>query len=244
VGVAGIGAASLFLLARPTTSYAADHGDAASLATNKAADITDVYTWMSADDAKVNLVMDVNPNAAAGDHFGTNILYVFHVQAFPGFGMTPTAPPTNVICKFAADVSVQCWVGTSEYLAGDPSSTNGLASADGKVKMFAGQRNDPFFFNITGFKNVVAAVEGAAAGLAGLSDGHGCFDLHAAGPSSSNLGAVLVGFLSHQANGTQPAKDDFAGQNVNSIVMQVDKSLFTAGGPVLGVWASTNMIGS
>jgi hypothetical protein len=245
VGVAGIGlAASIILLARARTSYAADHGDAASLATNKAADITDVYAWMSTDDAQVNLVMDVFPNASPGDHFGTNILYVFHVQAFPAYGMAPTAPPTEVICKFAADTSVQCWFGATEYLAGDPSSTNGITTADGKVKLFAGQRNDPFFFNITGFKNVVAAVEGAAGNLGALADGHGCFDLHAAGPGGTNLGAVLVGFLSHQGNGTQPAKDDFAGQNVQSIVVQVDKSLLTAGGPVIGVWASTNMIGS
>ena len=235
--------ACLFVLLAPAASYAADHGDATSLATNKAADITDVYAWMSSDDSKVNLVMDVNPNAASGDHFGTNILYVFHVQASAGYGMTPTAPPTEIICKFAADTSVQCWLG-SEYLAGDPSSTAGISTADGKVKLYAGMRNDPFFFNITGFKNVVAAVEGAAANLGPLADGHGCYDLHAAGPGNSNLGAVLVGFLSHQSNGTAAAKDDFAGQNVNAIVLQVDKSLLTAGGPVLGVWGSTNMIGS
>src|SRR6185437_12255858 len=140
-GAVGIGLAA-------TAVYAADHGDSTALMSNKAADITDVYAWMTTDHTKVNLVLDVTPSAAAGDHFGTNILYVLHVQSFPKYGMTPTAPPTDIICKFASDTSVQCWVGAAEYLAGDPSSTAGLASADGKVKLFAGQRNDPFFFNI------------------------------------------------------------------------------------------------
>ena len=242
-GATGIAlsAAALLLEARP--SYAADHGDAASLATNKAADITDLYAWMSADHSKVNLIMDVSPSAAAGDHFGTAVLYAFHVQASSGYGKAPTAPPTDVICKFASDTSVQCWIGASEYVAGDPSSTSGITSTDGKVKLFAGQRNDPFFFNINGFKHVVAAVEGAASGLGPLADGHGCYDLHAAGPGSSNLGAVLVGFLAHDTNGTDAPMDQFAGKNVNAIVLQVDASLLTAGGATLGVWGSTNMIG-
>jgi hypothetical protein len=236
-----LSAAALLVTSRP--SYAADHGDAASLATNKAADITDVYAWMSADHAKLNLIMDVSPSAAAGDHFGTTILYAFHVQASAGYGMAPTAPPTEIVCKFASDTSVQCWLGASEYVAGDPSSPSGLASADGKVKIFAGQRNDPFFFNINGFKHVVSAVEGAAANLGPLADGHGCYDLHAAGPQGSNLGAVLVGYLAHDTDGTSAPQDNFAGKNVNAIVIQADASLFTAGGSTLGVWASTNMIG-
>lgn len=243
----GIGialSAAALLMTRSNPSYAADHGDATSLATNKAADITDVYAWMTTDHTKVNLVLDVTPSAAPGDHFGTNILYVVHVQSSAGFGMAPTKPPTDIICKFASDTSVQCWIGASDYVSGDPSSTNGLSSADGKVKVFAGQRNDPFFFNINGFKHVVAAVEGSAANLGPLADGHGCYDLHAAGPGASNLGAVLVGFLAHDTDGTSAPMDNFAGKNVNAIVLQVDASLLTTGGTTLGVWASTNMIGA
>lgn len=236
-GAVGMGLAA-------TAVFAADHGDSTALMSNKAADITDVYAWMTADHTKVNLVMDVTPSAAAGDHFGTNILYVLHVQSFPKYGMTPTAPPTDIICKFASDTSVQCWIGASEYLAGDPSNVAGLTSTDGKVKLFAGMRNDPFFFNINGFKHVVSEVEGSAAGLGALSDGHGCFDLHAAGPSGSNLGAILVGHLAHDTDGTSAPMDQFAGKNVNAIVLQVDASLLTGGGQTLGVWGSTNMIGA
>src|SRR5262249_22401973 len=96
----------------------------------KAADITDLFAWMSADKAKVNLVMDVSPDAKAGDSFATDVLYVFHVQAFPGYFMAPTTPPVNVICKFASDTSIECWVGDSEYVKGDPSSSAGLDSDD------------------------------------------------------------------------------------------------------------------
>jgi hypothetical protein len=38
------------------------------------------------------------------------------------------------------------------------------------------------------------------------------------------------------------AKDKFDQQNVLSIVMEVDLSLLTGAGDILGVWASTNSI--
>ena len=230
-GVAGLGLiASVALLLHSRTSFAADHGDADSLATNAAADITDLYAWTNSNHTRLNLVMDVSPNAAAGDHFSTSVLYVFHVQAFAAYGMAPTVGPTNIICKFASDTSVECWVGTSEYVAGDPSNTAGLDSADGKVKVFAGQRNDPFFFNLHGFAHVVTLVEGSTLPA---DDGHGCYDLGATGP-------VLVDALSKDTDGVTAGSDTFAGQNVNAIVLQVDTALLNAGGPILGVWASTN----
>jgi Domain of unknown function (DUF4331) len=232
-GVAGLGLiASVALLLHSRTSFAADHGDADSLATNAAADITDLFAWTNANHTRLNLVMDVSPNAAAGDHFSTSVLYVFHVQAFAAYGMAPTVGPTNIICKFASDTSVECWVGTSEYVTGDPSDTAGLDSADGKVKVFAGQRNDPFFFNLHGFANVVAEVDAAEPTLP-PDDGHGCYDLGVTGP-------VLVADLAKDTNGVDPGTDTFAGQNVNAIVLQVDTTLLNGGGPILGVWASTN----
>ena len=54
---------------------------------------------------------------------------------------------------------------------------------------------------------------------------------------------VLVGKLKTDPTSTPPggvAKDFFAGKNVLSIVLSVDKSLLNAGGPILSAWASTN----
>jgi len=229
-GAAGIALPTVALMLMSRPSRAADHNDSTSIAANKAADITDVYAWMTADHTKVNLVMDVGFNVQGTDNFGTDLLYVLHVRSMAAYN-APTSVPTNIICKFASQVSVECWVGNAEYVKGDPSTM--VSSTDGKVKVFAGKRNDPFFFNISGFKSVVAAVEAATLPT---DDGHGCYNLGATGP-------VLAGLLAKGENGGA-AKDDFAGLNVNALVIQVDASLLTGGGPILGVWGSTNMIGS
>ena len=40
-----------------------------------------------------------------------------------------------------------------------------------------------------------------------------------------------------------PAKDFFAGKNVLSIVISIDKKMLNAGGPIMSAWASTNVGG-
>ena len=40
--------------------------------------------------------------------------------------------------------------------------------------------------------------------------------------------------------GLRTGKDDFLGFNAFAIVVQVDKTLVTRGGPIVSVWASTN----
>ncbi len=215
-----------------TPSYAADHKDGPAVTANPAADITDVYAWMTPDKTKVNLVMDVSPMATATSKFSDQTQYVLHTSAAPGFGMAAAAT-TDVLCQFDAAQTISCWVGGAEYVTGDASATTGLTSADGKVKIFAGLRDDPFFFNITGFRNTVTAVEAAAPGLA--FDGNGCPML--------NMGQsmMLTNTLASGAGGGA-AMDDFGGQNVLSIVIQLDVSLVASTtNPILAVWGSTNL---
>jgi hypothetical protein len=221
------------LLASSPRLHAADHLDAPGVMTNAAADITDVYAWMSSDKSKLNLVLDVSPLAATTSKFSNQVQYVFHLGAGPSFGMPP-AQLTNIICTFATDQTASCWVGTSEYVHGDASATTGITSADGKVKVFAGLRDDPFFFNLNGFKDAVATVDAAEGSL--MFDMAGCPQLNAA-----TAGAV-AGMLNHTMMGTAPPADFFAGKNVLSIVVQVDASLVSSStNKIVGVWGSTNM---
>jgi hypothetical protein len=219
--------------------HAADHKDGPAATADPAADITDIYAWMSTDKTKVNLVMDVYPNAPAGAMFSDAVLYVFHLNSAATFGSTsPTE--TKIICGFAggADAgavattqTATCWVGASEMVTGDASATAGISSTSTKTKLFAGLRDDPFFFNLTGFKATAAAVAAAASSL--TFDPSGCPALDAATAST------LVAQLAHGTAGAAPA-NDFAGQNVLSIVVQVDTTLVTPGGKFLGVWGSTH----
>jgi hypothetical protein len=209
--------------------HASDHKDGPAVTADPAADITDVYAWMSADKSKVDLVMDVYPNAPTGTMFSNAVLYVFHLNSSATFGGTAT--PTNIICGFDTAQTITCWVGSGEMVTGNASVTTGITSASGKTKVFAGLRDDPFFFNLTGFKATTAAVAGAAASL--TFDPAGCPALDEATANA------LVGQLGHGMAGAA-ATSDFAGQNVQSIVIQIDTALVTPGGKILGVWGSTH----
>lgn len=216
-----------------SVAYAADHRDSEflAMAANSAADINDVYAWTNANASKLNLVMTIQPFAAASAGFSSNVQYVFHVTSQETYGAA-TSEETDIICEFASDTSVQCWVGDAAYVTGDPSDEAGVESGDGKVKVFAGQRKDPFFFNLDGFKNAVSTVKAAAAGLS--------FDEANCPAVDAPTSGVLVGQLQHDADGVSGPTDDFATANVVALVIQVDKNLVNGGGDILGVWGSTH----
>lgn len=238
-------AVGLSLFAVQHKSQAADHLDAPGVTTNPMADINDVYTWMenagAADPTKVNLVMTVSPGDDGTRNFAPGIQYVFHVTSKPGLGVAmPGGTETQVICTFASNTSAQCWVGgNKDYITGDPSAAAGITSASGKVKMFAGRRSDPFFFNLQGFRNTVSTIETVASTLTFNAAGCPAVDTDTATLLTDRLKeAVHVPNAAPcPANGT----DCFADLNVMAIVLQVDKSLLNAtGNTTLGVWASTH----
>lgn len=210
---------------------AADHLDGPAVTADPAADITDLFAWMSSDASKVNLVMDVQPLADTNSKFSDAVQYVFHTTSQGAFGAA-AAQSTNLICTFAASQTIQCWLGNQEYVTGDASNPAGISSADGKLKVFAGLRQDPFFFNLDGFHAATAAVQAAAANL--TFDAAGCPQLDA------TTSSALVGLLSTNPDDGGAAQDFFAGKNVLAISVQVDKSLLTGGGSFVSVWASTN----
>lgn len=237
LAIAGVG---LFL---GRHARAADHIDGPQATGEPAADIADLYAWMNSDASKVNLVMTVNTsvNPSATALFSDAVEYVFHTESQAGFGASPVQSQ-DIICTFtgtAAPQQISCWAG-NEYVTGDASNTAGISSADGKLKVFAGSRNDPFFFNLDGFHAAVSSVEAAAGGL--TFDAAGCPTV------SAPISTFLVNQLSTNpadagADGAGgPAVDPFASANVLAIVLQVDKSVLNAGGDVMSVWASTNQL--
>jgi hypothetical protein len=211
------------------TAVAADHQDGAAVLTDPASDITDVFAWTSSDGTKLNLVMDVFPAATSAAKFSDVVQYVFHTTSTSAYG-TPATASEDILCTFDASQVISCW-GGGEYVHGDASSTAGIASASGKLRVFAGLRDDPFFFNLDGFKATAKAVHDAAGSL--TFDAAGCPALD---PATSS---ALVNQLK-TAPGGGPPQDHFKGLNALAIVIQIDKTLVTKGGPTVGVWASTN----
>ncbi len=220
---------ALGLLAAPQIGFSADHIDSPAAVAESAADVTDLYAWMTPDASKLNLILDVSPFAGAQSQFSDAVQYVFHVNSSAGYGMAQRE--TLVICEFDAASQIACWVGNSDYVQGDASAVAGITSTSGKVRAFAGLRDDPFFMEFTGFTTAVSTVIGAAPNLA--FDAAGCPGVDAA------TSGVLVGQLQAGANGAA-ASNTFAGSDVLSLVLQIDKDLVDGNGSVLSVWASTN----
>lgn len=225
----GWAALGVALCAAPL-ALAADHQDGPAATADPSADITDVFAWMSSDASMVNLVMDVFPFATGTPQFSNAVQYVFHTSSQASYGK-PVGGTVNVICTFTTAQIISCWAG-NEYVTGDASVTTGISSADGKLKVFAGPRSDPFFFNLAGFKATVADVTAAKGSL--TFDSNGCPMLDMA---TSN---ALVTQLATAPDGGTPM-DHFLAANLLSIVVQLDKSILTAGGPLVSVWAATHV---
>jgi hypothetical protein len=243
-----------------TTARGADHADGTPtmlfLGTDTSSDITDIFAWMSPDSMKMKLVMDVAPGAATGTKFSNVVKYVFHTSSHAAFGMPP-ASTVDIICSFdsAATQNISCWVVKGgmvlDYVTGDASNTAGIMSVNAKVKVFAGLRDDPFFFNLAGFKKATQAAAAAAGGL--TFNAQGCPTLNAA------TAGTLVTLLGKDCTGTGNPQDFFAptgsntgcsttaGEPVNhaltgnvlAIALLVDKTLLNQGGNIVSVWGAT-----
>lgn len=210
-----------------------DHLDSPATKSDPTVDINDLYSWV--DGPNFVAAMTLYPNAPAGGGdagagamFSDAAQYVIHTSSGASYGAT--TKNYDIICTFSgttAPQTTECWAGTDEHVKGDASATAGLASTDGKFKVFAGLRSDPFFFNEEGFLAAVADVKGAT-GLT-FTDA-GC---------PTNVPGAVAAQLSHSADGGAPS-DFFANFNALAIVVSIDKSLVTTGGSVVAVWASTH----
>jgi hypothetical protein len=233
-----------FLVAAPR-ARAADHLDGPAAKAAPEADITDVYAWMNADKSKTFLIMNVSPMATNASKFSDSVQYVIHLNSQSAYGATTGVKSVNIICTFDAAQKASCWLGpatltgistASDFATGDASDPKKpIVGMYDKLTVFAGLRDDPFFFNLEGFQATEALVEAAAAmpGFAKLVDPSGCPHL------DSTTAGALASQLSHAKDGS-PAKDFFAKLNVLSIVVSVPTADVTPGGPILGVWASTH----
>lgn len=216
------------LLATPL-SRAADHLDGPKASADPTADITDMFAWMSSDAKTLYLIMNVFPQATAASKFSNAVQYVFHVTSRNNFGDAPSNP-LNVICTFDTSQKISCWAG-DEYVNGDASNTAGISSSSGKLRVFAGLRDDPFFFNLDGFKHTADTVKSAASSL--TFDPAGC-------PNLPPATAAALRMQLRTDPGGGPPKDFFKNLNVLSIVIALDKTVATKGGSLVSVWGSTN----
>ncbi|MET0553937.1 MAG: DUF4331 family protein [Vicinamibacteria bacterium] len=201
---------------------AADHLDTPTVIADPAADIGDLFAWTSTDGRRLNLAMTV-----VAHRFSDRLQYVFHVDSGRGFGATTDS--RDLVCTFDAAGAGACALG-DDRAQGDAGRPEGLASAGGRFRVFAGLRDDPFFNNVKGTR---AALNRAASAFAGApEDAAGCprFDAETAG---------AIRELWRRTDGG-PAANFLAGWKSAALVASVDLDAVAIGGTTLAIWASVH----
>ena len=144
------------------TALAADHGEAPGAAADPAADIADFYAWHTTSGTIV-AVITVQPLAVSGDAplYDADVLYGVHVDT----NLDNTAD-IDIYARFGQNADGD-WGVQVENLPGASGAVSGAVDTvitDGDVKVFAGLREDPFFFDAQGFSDTLATASVAFTG--------------------------------------------------------------------------------
>lgn len=159
--------------------YAADHIDAPAVTgagnTSPGNDITDIYAFQSpTDNSKMVLVLNtqglLSPAAAAAASFPSNVMYEFNIdntgdnvedlviQCLVQNGKMrvygPVAVGTPGLTSTVKTSGPVTEVAVTAYGASPVSTTN----VNG-IRVFAGPRDDPFFFDLVRFKEILAGTQ-------------------------------------------------------------------------------------
>jgi hypothetical protein len=160
--------------------YAADHIDAPAVtganSSSIGTDITDVYAFQSpADNSKMVFVMNVqglmSPAASATASFPSNVLYEFNIdnsgdnredlviQALVQNGKLrvygPVAPDMAGTSSTVRTNGSMVETTVTPYNASSPMVGSNAAG----MKVFAGPRDDPFFFDLVRFREILGGTQ-------------------------------------------------------------------------------------
>ncbi len=150
--------------------YAADHIDSPTV-TNKPTDITDVYVFRAQDPNNMVFIANtqglLTPGATAEAKFDENTMIEFNIdnngdnvedlviQCIAKNGKMkvygPAAPRTTGTISYLNINKLSSQVDITKY--GQEAQ---IGTGDSGVKVFAGPRDDPFFFDLVRFRQVIA----------------------------------------------------------------------------------------
>jgi hypothetical protein len=155
--------------------WAADHADAPAV-TNQTTDITDVYAFTGANSNNLVLVANTQgllaPSATAAARFDPNTLIQFNIDNNNDNveDLVIQAISDGTTMKFYGPIKPSM-TGTRSILEGNPTaqvaitpygSAANTATGSNGMEVFAGPRDDPFFFDLDQFKKILA---GSATGF-------------------------------------------------------------------------------
>lgn len=135
-------------------AYAADHLDSPAVSEESAADINDLFAFVSpSDQDSIVLIMTVFPAAGADAMFSDAVQYTFNVRR------AADGEVRSVDCTFEADGSYQCQGPAGAVASG---TVNGEPAAGDSIRAWAGLRDDPFFFDFAAFQRTVGLTDEGA----------------------------------------------------------------------------------
>lgn len=200
---------------------------------DSAVELQDLYVWPSADLMKVNLAVTMRVSRSVGLRFPKGATFAFHVTSSEKYGTAGVE--TNVICRFYDFEAIECWA-ADLYAAGQVGMESGVTSIDGRMRVFAGLRDNPAFFDLKEFlraSDLMLKMFDVPPPLTPPTrDEQGCIK---STPKVANLG----GRLRIAAPGGEDSLQD---ANVMALVLQLPKEALVQGGPVLGVWAGAHFV--
>jgi hypothetical protein len=149
--------------------YAADHIDSPAV-TNQTTDITDLYVFRGQDANNLVFVANtqglLSPGSTAAASFSENTLIEFNIDnnndnvedlviqgIYSGgkFRVYGPIKPSETGARSRIEGSATAEVAVTPYGAASPTIGTG-----GGLKVFAGPRDDPFFFDLNQFKKIIA----------------------------------------------------------------------------------------
>lgn len=229
LAVAALAAAAITagLVRGPDGAAAADHVDAPGLTPpggNFQLDITDIYAWRARNGNTV-LALNVNGLSKPGQKpvFASGVPGVSATKGVAYWLRVDSngdaVPDVDLKITFskpdAKGVQVMQIRRNGKLLLTGRTSAGKAVTVNrgGGIRAYAGLRDDPFFFDLAGYLDILAALD----------------------TDTTNDAKSFVGC-------TAPRTDFFKGLNVSSIVIELPSSLLTAGGKSnIGVWATTTM---
>ena len=172
---------SFIVLAFLPVLLAADHREAPLIREDLVADINDVYAFLSPTDPdRLVLAMTVNPFSVPSENvtynFSPNVRYVFNIDSdgdavadakvMTSFQNQPGGQTFSVELLDGNVVTGDVTAPTEE-----PDPNPPVIVEEGDVQAFAGQRDDPFFFDVVGFARFLAGTGGfdGTDGFAGVN---------------------------------------------------------------------------
>lgn len=221
-------AAAVFVLASVgTVAPAADHAESPGADADPAADLADVFLFLSPENPR-RLVASLTfggrsaPRSRIDTAFycDPRVIYVLNIERANAAGAFTNVPTTKVVARFGKSDTGRCGLQLENVPGGGGTfsgPTETVITSTTGLRAFAGLRNDPFFFDAEGYNGMVAAFDTAAP-----------------------AGGYLVNSF---GLGQRPRRDSFANRNVSAIVFEIDIDVLAplAGNsrPKIQAWATT-----